>query len=45
MASISPLVDYADLDGGLLLKNDPFKNELFQANKICLLDKPGIGLS
>ncbi|NQY79754.1 MAG: dipeptide epimerase [Candidatus Caenarcaniphilales bacterium] len=44
MASISPLVDYADLDGSLLLKNDPFKNELFQGNKICLLDKPGIGI-
>lgn len=45
VASISPLVDYADLGASLLLKNDPFKNELFQGNKICLLEKPGIGIS
>ena len=40
---ISPLVDYADLDGSLLLKNDPYKIELFQANQIVLPSVPGLG--
>jgi L-alanine-DL-glutamate epimerase-like enolase superfamily enzyme len=40
---ISPLVDYADLDGSLLLKNDPYKIELFKANQITLPSAPGLG--
>ena len=44
MASISPLVDFTDLDGALLLANDPFKNSLFEQNRINLIDKPGLGI-
>lgn len=33
---ISPLVDYADLDGSLLLKDDPYKINLFNKNQIVL---------
>jgi len=44
MASISPLVDFTDLDGALLLANDPFKNNLFDQNRINLIDKPGLGI-
>jgi len=43
-AHISPLVDFADLDGALLLKNDPYKNDLYKANQICLSDRPGLGV-
>lgn len=42
---ISPLVDYADLDGSLLLKNDPYKINLFQANRIVLPNTPGLGFT
>lgn len=40
---ISPLVDYADLDGSLLLKDDPYKIDLFKANQITLPSSPGLG--
>lgn len=43
-AHISPLVDYADLDGSLLLKDDPYKINLFKGNQILLSDRPGLGL-
>lgn len=33
---ISPLVDYADLDGSLLLRDDPYKINLFDKNQIVL---------
>lgn len=42
---ISPLVDYADLDGSLLLKEDPYKIDLFKANQIVLPSSPGLGLT
>ncbi len=42
---ISPLVDYADLDGSLLLKEDPYKIDLFKANQITLPSAPGLGLT
>lgn len=44
MASISPLVDFTDLDGALLLANDPYANGLFERNYIKLKDKPGLGI-
>ncbi len=41
---ISPKVSWADLDGNLLIKNDPFVGIKIQHGKISLNDKPGIGL-
>ncbi|HEX9970440.1 MAG TPA: dipeptide epimerase [bacterium] len=43
-AHISPLVDYADLDGNLLISNDPFKAATVNRGKMTLPDKPGLGL-
>jgi len=43
-AHISPLVDYADLDGNLLLANDPFKSVVVEKGRMILSDKPGLGL-
>ena len=43
-AHISPLVDYADLDGNLLISNDPFKAVLVEKGRLILPDKPGLGL-
>ena len=44
-AQLSPLADYADLDGCLLMKNDLFKGIEFVNGKITLEDLPGIGVS
>ena len=44
MASISPLVDFTDLDGALLLAKDPYANGLFQRNEIHLHDRVGLGI-
>lgn len=43
-AHISPLVDYADLDGNLLIANDPFKAVKVEKGRMLLPDKPGLGL-
>ena len=43
-AHISPLVDYADLDGNLLISNDPFKAVTVENGKMILHDRPGLGL-
>ncbi|MBY0405334.1 MAG: hypothetical protein K2X66_15650, partial [Cyanobacteria bacterium] len=43
-AHLSPLVDYADLDGSLLLAKDPFDGIQFEGNQICLPHRPGIGV-
>lgn len=43
-AHISPLVDYADLDGNLLISNDPFKAVTVENGKMILPDRPGLGL-
>jgi len=43
-ASISPLVDYADLDGNLLITNDPFLGVTVEKGRLILSDKPGIGV-
>ena len=43
-AHLSPLVDYADLDGNLLIANDPFKSVKVERGKMILSDKPGLGL-
>ncbi len=42
-AAVSPLFDYADLDGSLLISNDPFRGPTFDNGKIILPDGPGLG--
>jgi L-alanine-DL-glutamate epimerase-like enolase superfamily enzyme len=43
-AQLSPKVDYADLDGALLIKNNLFDGITFQNGKITLNEMPGIGV-
>ncbi|MFZ1290271.1 MAG: dipeptide epimerase [Melioribacteraceae bacterium] len=43
-AQLSPQVDWADLDGNLLIKNDPFEGIKIIDGKISLNENPGIGL-
>jgi L-Ala-D/L-Glu epimerase / N-acetyl-D-glutamate racemase len=43
-AQLSPLADWADLDGPLLISNDPFKGITYKNGKIALNDLPGIGV-
>ena len=43
-AQLSPLVDWADLDGALLIKNDLFTGTTIVDGKITLPDRPGLGL-
>ena len=44
-AQLSPAVDFADLDGNLLITNDLFKGMKVIGGKITLPDAPGIGIS
>ena len=43
-SQFSPLVDFADLDGNLLISNDRFKGVEVVKGKITLNDLPGIGV-
>lgn len=43
-AQLSPLIDYADLDGHLLISNDPYEGVQVVNGRIVLSDKPGLGL-
>lgn len=43
-AQLSPAVDFADLDGNLLISNDRFEGMTVVDGKITLPDRPGIGL-
>ncbi|OGU76377.1 MAG: dipeptide epimerase [Ignavibacteria bacterium RBG_16_35_7] len=43
-SQLSPMVDWADLDGNLLIKNDPYKGTEVIDGKLVLNDAPGIGL-
>ncbi len=43
-AQISPLVDWNDLDGNVLISNDPFKGAANDKGKIVLNDEPGLGV-
>ncbi len=43
-AQLSPLADFADLDGNLLISNDRFEGMTVVDGKITLPDRPGIGL-
>jgi L-Ala-D/L-Glu epimerase len=44
-AHLSPLVDYADLDGNLLISNDPFHGVKVEKGKLILPKGPGLGLT
>ena len=41
---LSPMVDWADLDGALLIKNDFFDGTKILDGKVMLMDRPGIGV-
>ncbi len=43
-ANLSPLVDYADLDGHLLIANDPYEGVQVRQGRLVLSDQPGLGL-
>ena len=43
-AHLSPLADYADLDGHLLISNDPFVGVAVEHGKLVLNDRPGLGV-
>lgn len=43
-AQLSPLADYADLDGMLLIANDPYVGVQVQRGKLVLSDGAGLGL-
>jgi L-alanine-DL-glutamate epimerase-like enolase superfamily enzyme len=44
-AHLAPLCDYADLDGPLLIKNDPYLGLRYDGAKFSLPDRAGLGLS
>jgi len=44
VSQLSPLADWGDLDGNLLIKNDPFTGMKVIDGKITLNDWPGIGI-
>ena len=43
-AHLTPLVDYADLDGNLLIDNDPYQGVRVEKGKLVLPDGPGLGV-
>jgi L-Ala-D/L-Glu epimerase len=43
-AHLAPLCDYVDLDGPLLIKNDPYLGLRYEGAALSLPDGPGIGL-
>ncbi len=43
-AQLSPAVDFADLDGNLLISNDRFRGVEVRGGKLWLPDRPGLGL-
>lgn len=44
IAHLSPLADYADLDGALTIINDPFDGLKIENEKVFMKDIPGIGI-
>ena len=44
-AHLSPLVDWADLDGNLLLREDPYQGVGVENGKLILNDQPGLGIT
>jgi L-Ala-D/L-Glu epimerase / N-acetyl-D-glutamate racemase len=43
-AQISPLADWADLDGPLLISRDPFAGVRYDGAKLIIPDAPGLGV-
>ena len=43
-AHLAPLVDYLDLDGGLLLADDPIDGVRWEGNQLFLPERPGLGV-
>lgn len=43
-AHLSPLVDYGDLDGNLLIEADPHHGSAVVKGKVVLPEGPGLGL-
>jgi len=43
-AQLSPLADYADLDGNLLITNNPYRGVDVVGGKLVLNDESGIGV-
>ena len=43
-ASLSPLVDFADLDGNLLISNDLYDGIGLEKGRLILPNRPGLGL-
>jgi L-alanine-DL-glutamate epimerase-like enolase superfamily enzyme len=44
-AQLSPLVDYADLDGNILISNDPASGVTVRKGKLVLPGGPGLGVT
>lgn len=44
-AHLAPLCDYADLDGPLLIRNDPFTGVRYQGAELVLPSTPGLGVA
>lgn len=44
-AHLAPLCDYLDLDGPLLIANDPFRGLQYQGAVLTLPEAPGLGVS
>ena len=43
-AHLAPLCDYVDLDGPLLIRNDPYRGLKYDGARMTLPDGPGLGL-
>ncbi len=43
-AHLSPLLDWADLDGAALLRDDPFEGPRLVGGRIVLDERPGLGI-
>jgi L-alanine-DL-glutamate epimerase-like enolase superfamily enzyme len=43
-AQISGLVDFVDLDGAMLLADDPFEGPVYENGRIILSEEPGLGV-
>jgi L-alanine-DL-glutamate epimerase-like enolase superfamily enzyme len=43
-AHLAPLCDYADLDGPLLIRDDPFEGLQYRGAVLSLPDQPGLGV-
>ena len=43
-AQLSPAIDWADLDGNLLISNDPYEGVQVVDGKLVLPERPGIGI-